>query len=401
MSLAPTRSNCSTLLALTAMSLVATACGEGEGTAASHAGTVRDSAGVVIVEHAAVPADLPVWTIQDPADVRIGSLDGSGPEVFGRIAGISLQSDGSVVVAEAQALELRAFSADGAHLWSAGRGGAGPGEFSGSITRLSRMVGDSLLVSDGNDRTMVFGPDGSYARQLRIPEPPETFGRFRIIGVLADGMPVGVSSILMTGEGIPSGVTRGREMVGTLDTSGAMGQRLGEFRSRESTIAVRMDAAGAISSMEVRRLTMGRSSMFAVGATAVVAGETDRFDLVRYDLSGGPTTIIRVALPQRLTDDDMRQRTLAMDSNLVVSDTLPAYTTIRLDDADRIWVQEFVPVHEERAPQWWVLDANGAFVARVDAPRGFDPLAFTGEQVWGVRLDAFDVPYVERHRIVR
>jgi len=184
-----------------------------------------------------------------------------------------LQADGGQSVV-AQALERRAFTENGAHLWSAGRGGQGPGEFTRNITHLSRMGADSLLVSDAGERT-------------------------------------------------------------------------------------------------IRKRTMGRSSVFAVGATTVVAGETDRFELHRHDAAGGPTTIIRVTLPVALLEDDGRRRTLALDSLAVVSDTLPAYATVRIDDAGRIWGQEFVPVYEEHAANWWV------------------------------RNDAFDVSYVERRRIIR
>ncbi len=389
------------LLALAATSLLLLGCGDGaDTTAASWSGTVRDSAGLRIVEHDGVPEGLPVWTIPDSAEVRIGSLEGTGPEVFGRLAGIALLSDGSVVVADAQSTELRAFGADGDYKWSAGRKGEGPGEFISTIARITRMGGDSLLVSDGGGRNMVFGPDGAYSRLLRMTEPQEGFGRSRIIGVLGNGSPVGVSSILLAGDAIPTGVTRGEETVGTLDEAGVLREGLGQFRSREATIVVRRDGAGAISSMEVRLLTMGRGSVFAVGATTIVAGETDQLALFRYDLAGGPTVIIRVATAPRLADADVRRQTAAMDSNAIVPDTLPAYETVRMDNVGRIWVQEFVPVYDERAPRWWVLNGDGAFVARVETPRGFDPLAFAGEQVWGVRRDELDVPYVERHRIV-
>ena len=168
-----------------------------------------------------------------------------------------------------------------------------------------------------------------------------------------------------------SGVTRGQATLALLNQSGSLGDGLGVFSSQESTITVTTGARGGISSVSIRKRTMGRSSVFAVGATTVVAGETDRFELYRYDAAGGPTTIIRVTLPVALLDDDGRRRTLALDSLAVVSDTLPAYATVRIHDAGRIWGQEFVPVYEERAANCWV------------------------------RNDAFAVPYVERRRIIR
>ncbi len=389
------------LALLTATVLHATGCANASDTAdLSARGTVRDSAGVTIVEHAGLPSELPVWTIADSAEVRIGSIDGTGPEVLGRVVGLALLPTGAVVVADAQALELRAFDQSGSHLWTAGRSGEGPGEFIRTISQFSRLGADSLLASDASGRLMVFGPDGSYARLVRLAEPAEGISRSRVIGALGDGTLVAThSTIVANNNEIPTGVMRGPERVALLDSAGAMRKALAEFRSQESIIKVSRTASGQINSIEVRRLSMGRGSVFVVGENSVVAGETDRFELVRYDVDGDKTTIVRVAMPVTLLSSNARQQTLARDSNAVVSDTLPAFGSVRIDDADRIWVQEFVPMFEERAAHWYVIDSTGAFIARVTVPRRFDPRAFAGDQVWGVRLDELDVPYVERYRI--
>jgi hypothetical protein len=397
------RNHRDTSVVLATTLLFALGCaGETGDSSASLRGTVRDSAGVQIVEHAGIPSSLPVWTIADSAEVRIGSVDGTGPEVFGRIAGLALLPGGTIVVAESQAPELRAFDRGGAHVWSAGRRGEGPGEFIRTIAQLSALGEDSLLVSDGGGRTMVFGPDGTYARQLRLAEPREGIARVRIIGALDDGTLVSVySSMTIGGDQMPTGITRGSEEVALLDSSGAVGDGMGEYRSAESTIKVTRSASGQIGSVEVRRLAMGRGSVFAVGANSVVAGETDAFALTRYDGASGQTRIIRVSMPQVLLDESARQRTLELDSLAIVSDTLPAFGLVRVDDVGRIWVQEFVPVYEQRAADWYVFDGDGAFVARVTLPYRFDPRVFAGDEVWGVRPDELDVSYVERYVIRR
>ncbi len=387
----------------TALLVFAIGCAPGPDVAVqANKGVVRDSAGIRIVEHAGLPTTLPVWTMPEVADVRIGTSDGSGPAGFGRLAGLVLLPNGLVVAAEAQALELRAFDANGAHQWSVGRGGEGPGEFISNITHVSRLGADSLLVSDGGGRTMAFGPDGTYARIVRLPDATESYSRPRVIGALSDGMLVTTSSRLMAGANdFPTGIARSTESIRMLQPSGVLDDPRGAFRSLESMVVVTRSAAGAITSVAVRRLTMGRGSVFAVGDTSVIAAETDRFELFRYDAAGGPTTIIRVNLPVTLLDADARRRALARDSNAVVSDTMPAFATVRLDDVGRLWVQEFLPSDEARAARWWVLDGDGAFVARVEVPRAFDLRAFAGDAVWGVRPDEDDVPFVERRDIRR
>jgi hypothetical protein len=354
------------------------------------------------VEHAALPTTLPVWTIAESAAVRIGSVDGAGATGFGRITGLVRLTNGTVVAAEGQALELRAFDENGAHQWTAGRGGEGPGEFLNNLTHLSRMNGDSLLVSDATGRTMVFAPSGEYGRVLRLPEALEGYNRPRVIGVLGDNRVLTASGVRTGGvNDIPKGITRGTESVALLEPSGALGAALGAFRGQESLVQVNTNAAGQISSIAVRRLVMGRAWVFAVAGTSVVAAETDRFELMHHDAAGGRTTIIRVNVPVSLVNDDERRAVLARDSNAMVSDTLPAFGTVRLDDRGHIWVQEFVPTDAGRAAGWWVLTGDGTFVARVNAPRGFDLRAFAGDQVWGIRPDDEDVPFLERRGIER
>jgi hypothetical protein len=45
---------------------------------------VRDSLGIRIVEHAAIPDGLPVWSFGDVPSLRIGVLDGPEPGVSGQ-----------------------------------------------------------------------------------------------------------------------------------------------------------------------------------------------------------------------------------------------------------------------------------------------------------------------------
>ncbi|MEX2611646.1 MAG: hypothetical protein WEA24_17105, partial [Gemmatimonadota bacterium] len=62
------------LITLTATATALIGCDD----AASSAGapTARDSAGITILEHTGVPAELPHWTIAEPAELRLGARDG-------------------------------------------------------------------------------------------------------------------------------------------------------------------------------------------------------------------------------------------------------------------------------------------------------------------------------------
>lgn len=94
-----------------------------------------------------MPDRCPTWTVTSEPELRLGAVDGEDPHTFGSVEGIVQRSDGVIVVADGQAQELRAFDPDGAHLWTAGGPGEGPGEF----MSLMNMSGEALATAT-NDR---------------------------------------------------------------------------------------------------------------------------------------------------------------------------------------------------------------------------------------------------------
>ncbi|HEX7024405.1 MAG TPA: hypothetical protein VF187_06275, partial [Gemmatimonadales bacterium] len=111
-----------------AAALVLAACGpRGEVRRGSQA-TVRDSAGVQIVEHAAdLPASLPEWPVDTVPLVDIGG--GDDPEQdLDNVRGATRLGDGRIVVANTGSGELRIYDGKGKWLRNLGRKGEGPGE---------------------------------------------------------------------------------------------------------------------------------------------------------------------------------------------------------------------------------------------------------------------------------
>lgn len=68
------------------------------------------------------------WRVGDRT-LRLGTLEGEGPEAFGSIASLTVGPEGRVYVADGQAMEVRVFSSDGEFLRALGGQGEGPGEF--------------------------------------------------------------------------------------------------------------------------------------------------------------------------------------------------------------------------------------------------------------------------------
>jgi len=104
-------------------------CGPAEiqGGRAFEVDTLED--GSVLVENNGAGAWDPgaAWIAVE--DLRIGAVEGGGPEQFGIISGLAVDSEGKIFVAEAQAVEVRVFLPNGNYLQTLGRNGEGPGEF--------------------------------------------------------------------------------------------------------------------------------------------------------------------------------------------------------------------------------------------------------------------------------
>ena len=110
--------------------LVVTACAGGDDPAAATGGQPSvqvDTIGDTITVHTTGPGLWSGPATLEPA-VTIGTLEGPPETVFGRLAAIDVDSEGTVHVLDAQAAEIRMFDASGAFLGTVGRRGEGPGE---------------------------------------------------------------------------------------------------------------------------------------------------------------------------------------------------------------------------------------------------------------------------------
>lgn len=96
---------------------------------------------------------------------------GDGPAVFGRIGALARGDDGSILVADGQALEVRVFSQQGRFMRSFGRGGEGPGECE-HIDGLVVEPSGSVTVRDPRlARIFRFAPDGAFEASFRLDRP--------------------------------------------------------------------------------------------------------------------------------------------------------------------------------------------------------------------------------------
>jgi hypothetical protein len=148
-----------------------TACGAaGDRGAGGWTGTVDTLAsGQIVVTNPATPSWAPGTEWRVVEELRIGRIDGDGPDLFGRITSLAVDRGGRIWVLEGQAQELRVFSAAGEYLRTVGRRGGGPGEFNRAV-RLDLAPDGNLWVMDPmNGRLSVIDTAGRYLDGKNVP----------------------------------------------------------------------------------------------------------------------------------------------------------------------------------------------------------------------------------------
>jgi len=126
-----------------------------------------DSAGVEIVRNSDEP--LPYGELVEPAR-RVFGAETEGPELFGQVADARLHHNGSLWIAERQTQEIRVFdSGSGAHLFTIGGRGDGPGEFRQSRFLGFDAEGAAYVYDDRQRRLSLFSESGEFQGSHLMP----------------------------------------------------------------------------------------------------------------------------------------------------------------------------------------------------------------------------------------
>jgi 6-bladed beta-propeller protein len=335
---------------------------------------VRDSAGILIVENENTSAlDTVSWLADTAAAVRIGALEGDGPDVFGRVAGVARLSDGRIVVADGLAHEIRFFASDGSFLMRTGRRGSGPGEYE-YFSGLLGLPGDSLLVIDheGN-RLTVLSPTGAYVRSFRfrshtgeVPrsDPPG------VRGIFGDGtLLVGEYLNACREERMNGGVCQD-SMRYTRDTQA--GGRVADFGAqmyyRQEIIHLPGGRNGAFSDPRAQ-------GFWSMHGDRFYTADAERFEIRVHGRSGQVERIVRLAaeavpVPRSHRTPVLTKATTEQERQLNADiaeaytrrtwpEYLPAFSELVVDRIGNLWVREYSRPRTDPPARWLVFDSTG------------------------------------------
>ena len=359
--------------------------------------SVRDSAGIRIVEYA---ADLTAADSLEP-DLRIGKVSGEAYETFGSVRGIEVAPDGTIFVLDGQATEIRAFNADGSYRATIARGGEGPGEI--------RQANGLLLAPDGT----LWVQDHRAGSLLVLSQ---------------QGGEVERHPMLVRGWGYeweamidPQGTiwqTWGHAI--TERAPGPPPQGLNESRSREyaksyvpstrtydsiligESVSRYLSFSSGPNSYTNAGLPFAADMIYAIDRSGGVwSGRSDRYRLTRIDGSGNPTVILDVAaLGEPLTDEERQERQRIFEQAGVTPEfpeRKPVMRRLIVDDEGQLWVQRVAS--EDAGGMLDGFSVDGDWLGSVVLPAGmatYPSPIIRGGRLYGVWTDELDVQYVVR-----
>jgi hypothetical protein len=402
------------VVALGAALLLLPACAAGERSAP--ASTVRDSAGVEIIESAGPQWRGGVgWRLSAEPLLEIGREDGGAMLQFDELAGVVRLPDGGVVVANGGDNTLRWYDAAGAFMRAGGGRGGGPTE----LRSLSTLVlHDGLLYAGGfGTPVQLWDADGRHVRSIGWP----TAVRARFAGVLADG------TILL------HGTTRQPD-----DPPAPRWAEKGPWIAlREGaapdTIAWLAQEARDQVDGDIVPVLFGGAGFHDVRGDVFVQGFSDRLDVGVYTAEGRlrrrvrrtpappPVTAAeREALFQALirspeaelenvTPEILRE----MMARMPISPTMPDHGALLLDAHGALWAQRVNadvyartlivgrPAPTAGPTEWDVFDAAGAWLGSVAMPPGFLPLEIGHDYVAGVHANELGIERVRVYELSR
>ncbi len=390
------------VVAIAALALGASGCAS-EAPASGWGGTVDTlSSGQVSVYN---PMGS-LWSAGDEwvlgEDLRIGTLDGTGPDMFGALTDFEVDRYGRFWLFEGQAQEIRVFDSDGRFIRTVGRKGEGPGEFN-QVIGMTWGPDDHLwLVDPSNNRLSVVDTTGAFVAShptiggiVVMPWPGgfDRTGQFYTYGV--DTSVEDDFALVMVRHGLDL------QPIDSVAPPEYPGER--EYYEIKNESSWMMTGVPFTPSMEWR---LGRDGTYWGGLTGEyrifqLSWEGDTLRSIRRDYE-----------PLQVTESDLDEAKERLDWFVEaggkadwsrIPATKPAFDDFVIDDDGYIWVQ-MVTEPENEGRLFDVFDPAGRYLGEVLAPFPVElnpaPI-FRDGYMYAVSEDELEVPFVLRARIER
>jgi hypothetical protein len=399
--------------------LVAMTCGACEAvTEAPSAVSVRDSAGISLVENRGDITASSIVAELGPPNLTIGVAEGPAEYSFGQVSEARSLSNGGVVVADLHSLSLSIFGPDGIHRVTAGGRGGGPGEF--GFIAIAGVDEDGVWAWDPmNQRVTHFSHAGDLVGAVTFDRRGgEPFGE---VQRLVDGTYVARSRYAGSGSGdlevTPLTLVTDSLILRHLDPSGRELDTIAVTAAEEQLREVWDAGDGSLEGVGAMR-PFGAATFWVPhadgGATTL---RSTAIEFVRRDGSGNVVMIARVPGSQRPLDPaevarlEQDQIDAAEDNpqyRVVVQrafeesslpQVAPLVSAMKIDAKGNYWIAKFATFPDEIS-EWVVFAETGRLLGRVVFPRGLVVHEIGSDWVLGVVHDDLGVQYVRRYPLL-
>jgi hypothetical protein len=342
------------------------------------------------------------WRVVE--ELRIGTLEGDGPDLFGEVSALEVDAEGRLYVLEGQALELRVFDRAGRHVRTIGRKGGGPGEFASPIGLAWGPAGDLWIPDPQNTRISVVDTAGNFVRSHRMaggwvmnPWP----GGFDTKGAFYNFVPA------PSPDGFAIKIVRFDTSLTALDTltppDWTGPENYFEFVSPDGSS--RMRTSVPFTPGLDWELTPNGDFWFVL---------TGPYEL--YRVSGKGDTARKVTKPfveVPVSGEDMDSALAGLEwftrqggkvDRSRIPGVKPAVRSLLVADDGHIWIEPNTPDRSDRGRLYEVFDPDGRYLGPLRLPfalSSYPPPVIRGGMLVGVTQDDLEVPYVVRARIER
>lgn len=343
-------------------------------------------------------------------ELRIGRMEGGGPDQFGEIKGLAVLGDGRIAVLDALAKQVRIFGPDGKYLASFGHEGGGPGEFEAPYGLMLGPHGDLWVPDNRNDRMTVLDPDSGYVRSA--PLHIYQYGYAWDGVILRDGRIVKTSHVLSDPYRSMLRVY-GRDMEQVDSIIGPEPEERPTDSEKQTGYFFWKAPDGSRDMyLPVPFRPQPHSVLDPAGAVWSSAGDDPTYRIVRTSLSGDTSLIIETRRPAIPVSPKARDSAIAevrdafreegggLDQDWSrIPKTRPPIERLFVSEDGQLWVRTASP---DSTVRFDVYDRDGTFRHGVTTALPLwtyiRPLV-RGDRIWGVVKGSLGVEYVVRGRI--
>lgn len=341
------------------------------------------------------------WTLEE--NLRIGSVDGGGPDTFGELKALLVESDGRIVVLESQAQQVRVFDEAGAHLATWGGRGEGPGELSNALGIMRASNGLLYVPDQRNARMTIMSVDSGVIRTVPF--------RLYRWGYVWNGVMRGDDHIL-----VPSFSLDTRRDLTRIYSPDLV--EVDSILEPERPPIDQNDPPGAFAwqSADGRMRGFQQVPFFSTGARildrtghswAATAGDP-AYRITRTTLTGDTVLMLttqRDPLPVSSAERDSAMAVIEerlsrygvgrLDASKVPA-LKPSVLGMFIDEQDRLWVQTSPP---DSLRRYDVYERDGRYTGSLATDLNILPWVapvVRGDTMWAVVTDDLDVPHIVR-----